>query len=166
VHGAAEGSAVHNGRRHQGRLRRQPQPARVPPHQSLMKAGDRQVSSLLLWVVLCSAAAHYPIRSDSEFFSPQESSAAGEGAHWSWMSLPAMLPGETVLEIAQGSQLVRDIVAVAHTVGVTSREPKPRNQRRTQPCVLTTYVAAGITRRLLQRPEEIESNCKLNSGLE
>jgi microtubule-binding protein TANGLED1 len=32
----------------------------------------------------------------------------GEGAQWSWMLLPAMLLGEMVLEIVQGSQFARD----------------------------------------------------------
>jgi microtubule-binding protein TANGLED1 len=33
---------------------------------------------------------------------------SGEGAQWSWMLLPAMLLGEMVLEIVQGSQFARD----------------------------------------------------------
>ncbi|RCV06303.1 hypothetical protein SETIT_1G152300v2 [Setaria italica] len=41
------------------------------------------------------------------------------------MSLPAMLLGETVLEIVQASQFARDIVAVA---GATNREP-PRTPK-------------------------------------
>ncbi|CAL4888012.1 unnamed protein product [Urochloa decumbens] len=51
----------------------------------------------------------------------------GEGAQWRRMSLPAMLLGETVLEIVQASQFARDIVAVAG--GGANREaprtPKP-----------------------------------------
>ncbi|GJM84947.1 hypothetical protein PR202_ga00663 [Eleusine coracana subsp. coracana] len=49
------------------------------------------------------------------------------------MSLPAMLLGETVLEIVQASQFARDIVAVADNAGVTSREPKtPKPASRTR----------------------------------
>jgi len=44
----------------------------------------------------------------------------GEGAQWRRMSLPAMLLGETVLEIVQASQFARDIVTAA---GTTNREP-------------------------------------------
>ncbi|XP_039831136.1 translation initiation factor IF-2-like [Panicum virgatum] len=45
VRGAAAGAAVHGGRRRQGRVRRQPQPAQhaqVPPHQPPVQAVDRQ----------------------------------------------------------------------------------------------------------------------------
>ncbi|TKW39035.1 hypothetical protein SEVIR_1G153200v4 [Setaria viridis] len=49
----------------------------------------------------------------------------GESAQWRRMSLPAMLLGETVLEIVQASQFARDIVAVA---GATNREP-PRTPK-------------------------------------
>lgn len=48
----------------------------------------------------------------------------GDGTQWRRMSLPAMLLGETVLEIVQASQFARDIVAVADNAGITSREPK------------------------------------------
>ncbi|OEL29328.1 Microtubule-binding protein TANGLED1 [Dichanthelium oligosanthes] len=48
-----------------------------------------------------------------------------ENAQWRRMSLPAMLLGETVLEIVQASQFARDIVAVA---GGTNREP-PRTPK-------------------------------------
>ncbi|VAH08009.1 unnamed protein product [Triticum turgidum subsp. durum] len=46
--------------------------------------------------------------------SPKGKFGGGEGAaQWRRMSLPAMLLGETVLEIVQASQFARDIVAVA-----------------------------------------------------
>lgn len=49
----------------------------------------------------------------------------GEGAQWRRMSLPAMLLGETVLEIVQASQFARDIVTAA---GATNRDP-PRTPK-------------------------------------
>ncbi|XP_066368672.1 LOW QUALITY PROTEIN: microtubule-binding protein TANGLED1-like [Miscanthus floridulus] len=49
----------------------------------------------------------------------------GEGAQWRRMSLPAMLLGETVLEIVQASQFARDIVTAA---GAANREP-PRTPK-------------------------------------
>ncbi|CAN6251469.1 unnamed protein product [Urochloa humidicola] len=59
----------------------------------------------------------------------------GEGAQWRRMSLPAMLLGETVLEIVQASQFARDIVAVAG--GGANREPprtpKPPPRARKSP---------------------------------
>ncbi|CAN6289532.1 unnamed protein product [Urochloa humidicola] len=50
----------------------------------------------------------------------------GDGAQWRRMSLPAMLLGETVLEIVQASQFARDIVTVAG--GGANREP-PRTPK-------------------------------------
>lgn len=52
-------------------------------------------------------------------------SGGGEGAQWRRMSLPAMLLGETVLEIVQASQFARDIVTAA---GAANREP-PRTPK-------------------------------------
>ncbi|NP_001105636.1 microtubule-binding protein TANGLED1 isoform 1 [Zea mays] len=60
----------------------------------------------------------------------------GEGAQWRRMSLPAMLLGETVLEIVQASQFARDIVTAA---GATNREP-PRTPK---PAPRTRKPAAG-----------------------
>jgi microtubule-binding protein TANGLED1 len=48
----------------------------------------------------------------------------GEDAQWRRMSLPAMLLGETVLEVVKASQFARDIVAVSDSAGVTSCEPR------------------------------------------
>jgi hypothetical protein len=48
VHGAAEGAVVQGGRRRQGPLQCQPQPAhhvRVHPHQPMMQAGDPEFFS-------------------------------------------------------------------------------------------------------------------------
>ncbi|PWZ18844.1 Microtubule-binding protein TANGLED1 [Zea mays] len=60
----------------------------------------------------------------------------GEGAQWRRMSLPAMLLGETMLEIVQVSQFARDIVT---TVSAMNREP-PRTPK---PAPRTRKPAAG-----------------------
>ncbi|KAJ1291823.1 hypothetical protein BS78_02G346200 [Paspalum vaginatum] len=71
----------------------------------------------------------------------------GEGAQWRRMSLPAMLLGETVLEIVQASQFARDIVAVA---GGTNREPprtpKPAPRTRKPPAAEQTPLRARRAR--------------------
>ncbi|KAL6646701.1 hypothetical protein ACP70R_015395 [Stipagrostis hirtigluma subsp. patula] len=55
----------------------------------------------------------------------------GEGPQWRRMSLPAMLLGETVLEIVQASQFARDIVAVVGGGnGEAPRTPKPTPRAR------------------------------------
>jgi microtubule-binding protein TANGLED1 len=64
-------------------------------------------------------------RSPNGKFGGAGAGAGGESAQWRRMSLPAMLLGETVLEIVQASQFARDIVAVA---GGTNREP-PRTPK-------------------------------------
>ncbi|KAG8070619.1 hypothetical protein GUJ93_ZPchr0006g43159 [Zizania palustris] len=62
--------------------------------------------------------------------SPNGKFGGGEGAaQWRRMSLPAMLLGETVLEVVQASQFARDIVAVLDAGASKNREapktPKP-----------------------------------------
>ena len=64
-------------------------------------------------------------RSTNGKFGGAGAGTGGESAQWRRMSLPAMLLGETVLEIVQASQFARDIVAVA---GGTNREP-PRTPK-------------------------------------
>ncbi|GJN20992.1 hypothetical protein PR202_gb08437 [Eleusine coracana subsp. coracana] len=72
----------------------------------------------------------------------------GEAAQWRRMSLPAMLLGETVLEIVQASQFARDIVAVADNAGVTSREPKtPKPAPRTRAAVAVGSEATPLRAR-------------------
>ncbi|RLM80964.1 microtubule-binding protein TANGLED1 [Panicum miliaceum] len=70
-------------------------------------------------------------RSPNGKFGSAGAGAGGESAQWRRMSLPAMLLGETVLEIVQASQFARDIVAVA---GGTNREPPrtPKSAPRTR----------------------------------
>ncbi|CAO2038443.1 unnamed protein product [Urochloa humidicola] len=65
-------------------------------------------------------------RSPNGKFGGAGAGGGGEGAQWRRMSLPAMLLGETVLEIVQASQFARDIVAVAG--GGANREP-PRTPK-------------------------------------
>jgi microtubule-binding protein TANGLED1 len=58
-------------------------------------------------------------------------SGGGEGAQWRRMSLPAMLLGETVLEIVQASQFARDIVTAADAANrEPPRTPKPAPRTR------------------------------------
>ncbi|RLN09857.1 microtubule-binding protein TANGLED1 [Panicum miliaceum] len=64
-------------------------------------------------------------RSPNGKFGGAGAGAGGESAQWRRMSLPAMLLGETVLEIVKASQFARDIVAVT---GGTNREP-PRTPK-------------------------------------
>lgn len=161
MHGTAAGAAVHGCRRFQGRLRRQPQPAqhaRVPPHQPPMQAGDRQARAPPSEPVLFDLDSRLTRANSSPPFplsafrrrmrsgaSAQKRSPTGKfggagggggggpggRAQWRRMSLPAMLLGETVLEIVQASQFARDIVAVA---GVSNREPPmtPKSAPRTR----------------------------------
>jgi len=75
----------------------------------------------------------------------------GEGAQWRRMSLPAMLLGETVLEIVQASQFARDIVTAA---GATNREP-PRTPK---PTPRTRKPAAEQTPLRARRAREKQSH--------
>nr|CAB3446537.1 unnamed protein product [Digitaria exilis] len=54
----------------------------------------------------------------------------GESTQWRRMSLPAMLLGETVLEIVQASQFARDIAAVAGSNREPPKTPKPAPSAR------------------------------------
>jgi microtubule-binding protein TANGLED1 len=57
--------------------------------------------------------------------------SGGEGAQWWRMSLPAMLLGQTVLEIVQASRFVRDIVTAAGAMNQEPpRTPKPAPRTR------------------------------------
>lgn len=62
--------------------------------------------------------------------SPNSKFGGGEGAaaQWARMSLPAMLLGETVLEIVRAGQFARDIVALADP----PKTPKPAARTRKQ----------------------------------
>jgi microtubule-binding protein TANGLED1 len=77
--------------------------------------------------------------------------SGGEGAQWRRMSLPAMLLGETVLEIVQASQFARDIVTAA---GATNREP-PRTPK---PTPRTRKPAAEQTPLRARRAREKQSH--------
>uniref|UniRef100_K3YZE6 Microtubule-binding protein TANGLED1 n=1 Tax=Setaria italica TaxID=4555 RepID=K3YZE6_SETIT len=54
----------------------------------------------------------------------------GESAHWRRMSLPAMLLGETVLEIVQASQFARDIVAEAGSGGADALRARRAREKQ------------------------------------
>lgn len=78
----------------------------------------------------------------------------GNGAaQWRRMSLPAMLLGETVLEIVQASQFARDIVAVADGGGNKNREP-PKTPK---PVTRTRKVTAEQTPLRARRAREKQS---------
>ncbi|KAL6899065.1 hypothetical protein ACP4OV_005723 [Aristida adscensionis] len=95
-------------------------------------------------------------RSPTGKFGGAAGRGGGDGAQWRRMSLPAMLLGETVLEIVQASQFARDIVAVAGGGGGGGNREPPRTPKPT-PRTRKAAAAAEATPLRARRAREKQS---------
>ncbi|CAL5058387.1 unnamed protein product [Urochloa decumbens] len=93
---------------------------------------------------------------NGKFGGASAGAGGGEGAQWRRMSLPAMLLGETVLEIVQASQFARDIVAVAG--GGANREPPRTPKPAPRARKLATAAASEQTPLRARRAREKQSH--------